>query len=98
MLLTKVKCEGVTPREDLITDMAFIFRHPPNLMGSLEVVAHGLECVTGIITTLHRAAIHGALIVNLRVLLEVALVLKSFVTEVTGEGSFITVSEPDVDL
>lgn len=32
MLLTKVKCKSVTPREHLITDMAFIFSHSPNLL------------------------------------------------------------------
>lgn len=40
-----------------------------NLMLPLEVVAHSLECVAGIITTLHCAVIHSALIVNLCVLL-----------------------------
>lgn len=50
---------------------------PTNLVHSLKVVAHGRECVTGIITTLHCAVIHGALVVNFRVLLQVALVLKS---------------------
>lgn len=47
-----------------------------NLVHSFEVVAHGWVCMTRIITTLHRAVIHGALVVNLRVLLQVALVLK----------------------
>lgn len=40
-----------------------------NLVHPLEVVAHSLESVTGIITTLHCAVIHGALVVNLCVLL-----------------------------
>lgn len=31
MLLAKMKCERVTPGEDLITDVALIFGHPPNL-------------------------------------------------------------------
>lgn len=48
-----------------------------NLVRSLVVVAHGWKCVTGIITALHCTVIHGALIVNLGVLLQVALVLKS---------------------
>lgn len=47
-----------------------------NLMHSFEVVAHGWECMTRIITTLHCAVIHGALVVNLCVLLQVTLVLK----------------------
>lgn len=47
-----------------------------NLMHSFKVVAHGRVSVTGIITTLHGAVIHGALVVNLCVLLQVALVLK----------------------
>lgn len=47
-----------------------------NLVHSFEVVAHGWVCMTRIVTTLHRAVIHGALVVNLRVLLQVALVLK----------------------
>lgn len=47
-----------------------------NLVHSFEVVAHGRVCMTRIITTLHRAVIHGALVVNLCVLLQVALVLK----------------------
>lgn len=98
MLLTKVECESVTPRKDFITDMAFIFRHPSNLMDSLEVMAHGLECVTRIITTLHCAVIHTALVVNLCVFLEITLVLKSFVTEVTRVRTLITVTESDVDL
>lgn len=49
----------------------------PNLVRPLEVVAHGREGLTGVITTLHCAAIHGAFIVNLRVLLQIRLVLKS---------------------
>lgn len=32
MLLAKMKCERVTPGEDLITDVALIFGHPPNLL------------------------------------------------------------------
>ena len=32
MLLAQVKCETVTPGEDLITDVAFIFGHPLNLL------------------------------------------------------------------
>lgn len=32
MLLAKMKCESVTPGEDLITDVALIFGHPPNLL------------------------------------------------------------------
>lgn len=46
-------------------------------MDSLEVLAHCLECMTSIITALHCTAVHGALIVNLCVLLQIALVLKS---------------------
>lgn len=55
-----------------------MFQHfvATNLMHSFKVVAHGRVSVTGIITTLHGAVIHGALVVNLCVLLQVALVLK----------------------
>lgn len=56
-----------------------------NLVRSLEVVAHGREGLTGVITTLHCAAIHGAFIVNLSVLLEIRLVLKS-TTDADGNG------------
>lgn len=35
MLLAKVKCESVTPREDFITDVAFIFGHPPDLLADI---------------------------------------------------------------
>lgn len=98
VLLAKVKCKCVAPREDLITDVAFVFGHPSVLMHSLEVVAHGLERVTRIITTLYCTVIHRALVVNLSVLLEITLVLESFVTEVTWEGPLITVAEADVDL
>lgn len=110
VFLAEMKCQGVTPREDLITDMALIFRQPSNLkdrhkfefswdhqrrmiqtcdavgaggqlmltdlVRSLEVVAHRWEGLTGVITALHCAAIHGAFIVNLRVLLQIRLVLK----------------------
>lgn len=47
-----------------------------DLVHPLKVVAHGRVRVAGIITALHRAVIHGALVVDLRVLLQVALVLK----------------------
>lgn len=50
---------------------------PTNLVHSLEVVVHGWQRVTGVITTIHRAVIHGALVVNLCVLLQVTLVLES---------------------
>lgn len=56
-----------------------------NLVRSLEVVAHGGEGLTGVITTLHCAAIHGAFIVNLSVFLEIRLVLKSK-TDADGNG------------
>lgn len=51
--------------------MLYVGRHLvlTNLVCSLEVVVHGLECVARIITALHCAVIHGALIVNLGVLL-----------------------------
>ena len=48
-------------------------------MDSLEVVAHGLECVTGIIASLHCTVIHGALVVNLGMLLQITLVLESVI-------------------
>lgn len=47
-----------------------------NLVHPLEVVAHGRVRVTRIVTSLHCAVIHGALVVNIRVLLQVTLVLK----------------------
>lgn len=50
-------------------------------MNSLEVVAHGLECVAGIVTSLHGTVEHRALVVNLRMLLEIPLVLKSGITK-----------------
>lgn len=31
MLLAQVKCESVAPGEDLVTDVTFIFGHPPGL-------------------------------------------------------------------
>lgn len=50
---------------------------PANLVRSLEVVAHRREGLTRVIATVHRAVVHGAFVVNLGVLLEIRLVLKS---------------------
>lgn len=50
---------------------------PTNLVHSLEVVVHGWQRVTRVITTIHRAVIHRTLVVNLCVLLQVTLVLES---------------------